>query len=183
MTRRQLTVKAKMVQRRQEIIKELWPNHDPAYVWDRLKSDGYTTIPRCMPYILDILNQLSSGNPLASTYLTLWCHSYDEGLVEIKSEQEIAFESGFKGQRAISTWRDKMKKVKECGFIATEKGKFGAYNYVLLYNPFYVIKQHYKSGSGLISKESYLALVERAQIIGAKDLNKDINLPKMATGE
>jgi hypothetical protein len=123
-----------------------------------------------MSYILDILNQLSSGNPLAATYLTLWCHVYDEGLVEIKSEQELAFESGFKGQRAVATWRTKMKALKDLNFIAAEKGKFGDYNYVLIYNPFKVVKHHHKSGSGLISKDSYMALLERTQVIKAKDL-------------
>jgi len=170
MSRNNSVIKREMETRRQELIKELWPSLDFRHVWHRKRSDGYTTIPRCMSYILDMLNQLSSGNPLASTYLTLWCHVYDEGLVEIKSEQELAFESGFKGQRSVATWKGKMKILKDLRFIEAEKGKYGDYNYVLIYNPFYIVKYHYKSGSGLISKDSYLSLVERAQVIKAKDL-------------
>ena len=82
----------------------------------------------------------------------------------------MAFECGFKGQRAVTTWKSKMKALKELGFIDSQKGKCGEYNYVLLLNPFLVIKQHYKSGVTFINKESYLALVERAQETGEKSL-------------
>lgn len=164
-------VKQKMEARRKTLIEELWPNMSTRVRWHRKKSDGWITTPRCMPYILDILDQLSAGSPLAATYLTLWCHSYDEGLVEVKSETEMAFESGFKGQRAVSTWKGKMKVLKELKFIEIEKGKYGDYSYVLLYNPFHVIKELYKSGNKLINKDSWVALVQRAQEVGAKDLD------------
>jgi hypothetical protein len=165
-------IREKMENRRLELIEELWPGLDPKVTWHRLRAKGFITIPRCMPYILDILNQLSAGNPLSTAYLTLWCHSHDEGLVEIKNEQEIAFECGFKGQRAVATWKNKMKVLKEYGFIDAHNGKCGDYSYVLIYNPFRIIKEIYKSGNKLIAKESYIALVQRAQEVGAKDINE-----------
>lgn len=170
MADRNSKIKEKMESRRLELIEELWPENDPSKQWHRKTSDGWSTVPRCMPYILDILNQLSSGNPLSSAYLALWCRSYDEGLVEIKSEQEMAFESGFKGQRAVSTWKGKMKMLKDLKFIDARKGKFGEYSFVLLYNPFHVIKELRKNGNSLINEDSYVALMQRAQEIGAKDL-------------
>lgn len=168
---RKATVAKKMEAKREELLDELWPDLDPKDVWHRKRSDGFITIPRCMSLILDMLNQLSNGNPLASTYLTLWCHTHDEMLVEVKDEKSIAFEAGFKGQRAVATWKSKMKGLKKLGFIDSHAGKSGEFNYVLLFNPFHVIKRHHKSESGLINKESYLALIERAHAIGASDLN------------
>lgn len=161
---------AKMAERRTNIRNGVWPDLDPKDLWDRKKSDGFTTIPRCMTYILAIIDQLSGKNPLASTYLTLWCHVYDEGFVQIRSEDEFAFESGFTGQRARTTWRNKMKKLDELGFIRTSKGKSGDFYYTLLLNPFHVLKRAYKEGSPLINKDCYLSLLERAEEIGAKDM-------------
>lgn len=160
----------KMAEQRQELLNELWPELNPKALWHRLKTKGFITIPRCMSLILDIINQLSNGNPLDSTYFALWCHTQDESLTVIKDEKSMAFECGFKGQRAVTTWKSKMKALKELGFIDSQKGKCGEYNYVLLLNPFLVIKQHYKSGVTFINKESYLALVERAQETGEKSL-------------
>lgn len=168
---RKSTVSKKMEEKRQEIIAELWPELDPKSVWHRKKSDGWTTVPRCMPLILDMLNQLSNGNPLFTTYLALWCRSHDEMLVEIKDEKVLAFESGFKGERAVATWKSKMKALMELGFIDARGGRSGDYSYVIIFNPFQIVKKHYKSGSGPINQKSYIALMERAQEVGAKDLS------------
>lgn len=160
----------RMADRRTNLRNEVWQDLDPKDLWNRKKSDGYTTIPRCMTYILAIIDQLSEKNPLASTYLVLWCHVFDEGFVQIRSEDEFAFESGFTGQRARTTWRNKMKKLEELGFIRTSKGKSGDFYYTLLLNPFHVIKKEYKKGNSLINKDTYFSLLERADEIGAKDM-------------
>lgn len=161
---------ARMAERRINLRDEVWPEVDPVAIWNRRKSDGYTTIPRCMTYILAIIDQLSGKNPLASTYLTLWCHVFDEGFIQIKNEDEFAFESGFTGQRAKTTWRNKMKTLAKLGFIRTSRGRSGDYYYTLLINPFHVIKKEYKEGNSLINKDAYFSLLERAEEIGAKDL-------------
>jgi hypothetical protein len=161
---------ARMVERRINLRAEVWPDLDPKALWNRKKSDGYTTIPRCMTYILTLIDQLSGKNPLASTYLTLWCHVFDEGFVQIKSEEEFAFESGFTGQRARTTWRNKMKALNELGFIDSSKGKSGDFYYTLIVNPFHIIKKTYLEGSQLISKDTYFSFVERADEVGARDL-------------
>ena len=35
---------------------QLWPGLDEARLWTRLKKDGFTTIPRTMPLILQIMD-------------------------------------------------------------------------------------------------------------------------------
>lgn len=98
---------------------ELWPELDENRLWNRKKENGFITIPRTMTYIIQILDSLSKGKPLGSTYLTIWCHLFDESFLVIENPKSFAFESGFQGQRCEDTWKKRMKKLQELGFINT----------------------------------------------------------------
>lgn len=115
------------------------------------------------------MNSLTEkGKTVADVYLTLWCRVFDESLVEIKSVEELAIESGFSGQRAVSTWKSRMRKLEELGFISIKDGGIGEFSYVLVFNSYNVIKPH--NDSGLVQQAKYTALFARAQDVGAKDL-------------
>ncbi len=38
---------------------ELWPNLSDDALWLRKKSNGFTTMPRTMPFIMNIMDKLS----------------------------------------------------------------------------------------------------------------------------
>jgi hypothetical protein len=40
--------------------------------------------------------------------LDLWCRAFDDYVVEVRDEYEAAFSSGYEGQRAIRTWRERL---------------------------------------------------------------------------
>jgi hypothetical protein len=82
----------------------------------------------------------------------------------------MAYESGFTGQRAVYTWKDRMKNLTEIGFIKSASGASGEFSYVLILNPYYVVKEIKKGRSPHISSELYNALYQRSLDIGAKDL-------------
>ncbi|EKO5177110.1 hypothetical protein [Vibrio cholerae] len=139
-------------------------------LWDRTKQTGFTTIPRTFPLVAQIMDELAEkGKPVSSAYFALWCRVFDESLVEIKNPGQLATESGFSGQRAISTWNGRMAKLVELGFIQAEEGPLGSYEYVLIYNPYLIIKKLYDEKR--VSKQKYISLFTRAQEIGAGDLN------------
>ena len=158
----------KIIEKNLNLRNQLWPDLDENLLWIRTEKKGFTTIPRTMPYILQIMDELVSGKPVSKTYLTLWCRVFDESFVEVKSPSEFAFESGFTGERAISVWKTRMKQLKEIGFIDTKSGASGEYNFILLFNPYVVIKNLKEKKS--ISERFYNALFARSQEIGATDL-------------
>ncbi|HHK9005631.1 TPA: hypothetical protein ACQZEI_004968 [Escherichia coli] len=81
-------------ERRQDLIEKLWED-DEIDTWHRLENDGYSTVPRYLPLIGDLMDGLSKGSPLSTTYLALWFRVSDEGLIEIRDKAALAFESGF----------------------------------------------------------------------------------------
>ena len=156
----------KMQSRNLELRNQFWPDINSETLWVRTQKKGFTTIPRPMPLILQIMDNLAhKGKPVSQTYLNLWCRVFDESIIEIRNEQEMAFEAGFTGQRAVTTWHSRMKSLVDMGFINVKTGSAGKYQYVLILNPYLVIKKFEKVKK--IPEQLSTALFSRAQEIGA----------------
>lgn len=155
--------------RRTTLRQNLWPDVTDEMLWLRKQRTGFTTIPRAMPLIGQILDTLSGkGFPLMSTYLTLWCWVFDEGIVEIRNPREMAHEAGFSGPRAEATWRTRMRRLAEYGFIRAKPGLAGDFQYVLLLNPMQRIRELYADKDQDLV---YNALLGRLAQVGADDMD------------
>jgi hypothetical protein len=161
----------KISEKQLALRQKLWPDINDNNLWLRTKSDGFITIPRLMPLILQIMDELSKGKPVSLTYLEIWCRSFDECFITLNKQDELAFCSGFKGQRALSTWRNRLQILKEIGFIDIKSGPSGPMSYALLLNPYNVIKNLYEKNQNLINEDTFNALYARAIDIGANDLD------------
>ncbi|WP_337238024.1 hypothetical protein [Salmonella enterica] len=162
------TAAQKMQEKRLSIRDQIWGEDEieKKKLWSRLTHDGFTTIPRTMPYLMRIMDKESgSGTPVSSTYLALWCNVFDENFLEIKEKRRYAFESGFSGERAVTTWTNRMRKLENLGFIVAREGIEGEFSYVLLINPLEVIKNIYTEKP---KDEMYNALITRMSDVGAK---------------
>jgi len=162
---------SKIAIRQLKLREKLWPDLDKKRLCLRKERDGFTTIPRTMPLILSIVDSMSKGKPLSSTYLELWCRAHDECLVTLSKQEELAFHAGFTGQRAVTTWRDRLRSIAQLGFIETKPGPAGELSYALLVNPYQVIKKHHGHKHSGITEAAYNALQQRAIDIGADDLD------------
>lgn len=158
---------SKMTKMNLELRETLWPNLKSGALWSRQRNDGYTTMPRTMPQIMQIMDSLANGKPVSQTYLGFWCRVFDESLIEIKNERELAYEAGFSGERAVTTWHSRVKVLVDMGFIDAKPGPAGKYNYVLIFNPYEVIKMLHIARK--IPEQLYIALFRRTQEVGASD--------------
>jgi hypothetical protein len=161
----------KIAQRQMELRNRLWPTHHDGHVWRRQAHDGFMTLPRTMPLILEIMNDLAGGQPVSTTYLELWGRAYDESFVTLSKPREMAFHAGFGGQRGERTWRGRMKLLAQLGFIDIKEGPSGPMSYALILNPYLVIRRHMQQGHPGVRADKYNALIQRAGEIGAADLD------------
>jgi hypothetical protein len=168
MNARQAVVRAKKINRKYLNMRaELWPDVDDEMLWNRKENDGFITIPRAMPYILYIMDTMTVGKPISSVYFSLWCRVYDQSFIIINDTNVMALEAGFATQRGLTAWNSRMKLLVELGFIDAKAGASGNYHYVLLLNPYKVLRKHYDQNK--IPKNAYYnALVERVTSIGAE---------------
>lgn len=147
----------------------LWPAA-ASVVWDRKAHKGFTTIPKTMPMLLRIMDEMTKGAPVSSTYMTLWCSTWDNGFVQVIKPSEMAFASGFGGQRGEHTWAARMKKLEELHFISLKAGKAGPMTHALIHNPHLILRWHHDNKTPGLVESSYNALVALALEVGAMDL-------------
>ncbi|MDE0344478.1 MAG: hypothetical protein OXI66_01680 [Boseongicola sp.] len=147
----------------------LWPELDEARLWSRERSDGWLSVPRPMPLLMKIMDSLSKGKPVSSTYLDLWCRTYDDSFIIANKDREMAYFSGFSGERAVRTWTMRMRTLKDLGFIDIKSGPNGPISYVLIFNPYLVVRQLYEAGQ--INESFFNSLAQRMIEIGAHDLS------------
>lgn len=154
----------------------LWPGAEP-WLWHRTANKGFATIPKTMPLILQIMDDLSNGKPLSSTYLSLWCETWDNSMVNVSKHQEMAHAAGFTGQRATYTWGGRMQLLHTLGFIDIKPGKSGPISHVLIWNPHRIIRLHHENKTPGLVEANFNALLERALEIGANDMIDQVAQP------
>ena len=163
---------SKIAQRRQAMRAELWPDLDSSKLWDRKESDGWLSVPRAMPLLLRIVDSLcDKGKPASSAYLDLWCRTFDDSFVFVNKDREMAVSSGFTGERAVRTWGTRVHSLKELGFIDIKEGPNGPISYILLFNPYLVVRAH--RDKERVSDLLYNSLRQRMIDVGAQDLDAD----------
>lgn len=152
-----------------EIRNSVWPGLDEGDLWSWQKSDGWLNIPRALPIILQIMDNMSKGKPVSSTYLDLWCRTFDDSFVIASKPREMAFFSGFTGERAERTWASRIAILKSLGFIDVQSGSNGPISYILIRNPYHALRDLH--GAGKIDATSWNALREKMIEIRAKDFD------------
>jgi hypothetical protein len=157
-----------------ELRKKFWPLITDEDLWLRKERTGFATLPRSMPLIILIMDGMNKGSPVGAVYLALWCQVMDEQFIEVRSDKDMAFASGFDGERAVRTWRDRMKRLKADGFIDYLPGPNGEITYVLLLNPYHVIRRHKELRHPAITEMRYNALIARTHEIRATELSETL---------
>ncbi|WP_371232344.1 hypothetical protein ACAW63_05895 [Pseudomonas sp. QE6] len=155
----------KMAERAQQLMSIHFPNVAPIWLWHRKTNDGYSTIPRTMPIAMQAIDMQSKGQPAGHTLFCLWARSPDHAFVTVEHPATFAAEAGFLGERAVDTWRRRMKKLRELNFIATKSGPSGDFHYVLLLNPNAAVE--WMRSTGKVQDVVYARFIDRLIEVGA----------------
>ena len=161
-------VRDKIERQTKRLRDSLWPDAQ-SRIWHYSASPGWLNVPRSMPVIMRVLDSLTKGQPVSATYLELWCRTYNDGFMTASRPREMAFFSGFDGERAQRTWLTRIKKLHELGFIDVKEGPSGPVSYILVENPYTPLRK--LRDDGMISDRFWNALIARMIEIGADDLD------------
>jgi hypothetical protein len=148
-------------------FEQIWPGFTQRDFWDRLKCDGYISLPKTFPLICVYMDCLEKGGPISPAYLSLWANTFDLPCVEIRDEALMAMESGFSGQRPVDTWKKRMQSLERWGFIES-RGGLRDFQFVLLPNPHLVVKIIHEAGKVAYEKERRESIY---RILVSKDID------------
>ena len=82
----------------------------------------------------------------------------------------MAFHAGFEGQRALRTWKDRVPRLANLGFIRLKPGPLGDLCYAVFFNPYHVVKRAYLDGN--VQERKWQALIFRANEVRSFDLDE-----------
>lgn len=156
--------------KRTQLRNQLWPGSEE-WIWDfsdKEKVIGFATVPRLLPLVIHLIQQLVSGEKGGDptpVYLELWCRDFGQGYVSVTDEAECAYASGYASRRAVRTWRGHMERLNELGFIKVQPDGNREYGNVLLLNPLAVCHRIHQDGK--TPEGWWSAFTKRASTIGA----------------
>ncbi len=163
--RQAMAKRMKMTERAQQQMALHFPGMDPAFIWHRKTNDGFTTVPRTLPIIMQAIDMQSKGNPAGHTLMCLWARSPDTPFLTIENPATFAAEAGFQGERAVDTWRKRMRRLRELSMFQTKPGPSGDFHYVLLINPNAAVE--WMRTQGWVQDGLYARFIDRLMEVGA----------------
>jgi len=142
-----------------------FPQADVLELWTGKDERGYFSAPRTLPLIVRLISGLSKKTIDPTTvYLDLLSRHMGGGIVEMGAEEDHAYSSGYGGNRAPRTWRDRMKELERLGFIEVKKRGPRPYGYVLLIHPALAVKR--LRDKGAVSDEWWEVYISRQMEVG-----------------
>ena len=155
----------KMADRAEQQLGLHFPEIPSTLLWRRKSNDGFTTVPRPLPIAMQVIDARSKGAPAGHALFCLWARAPDNPLVIVENPATFAAEAGFTGERAVDTWRKRMKTLREHGFIATKRGPSGDFHFILLLNPNIAVEM--MRARGFVQDGLYGRFLDRVADIGA----------------
>lgn len=159
------TRRLKMAERAQQQLALHFPDVPETLLWRRKSNDGFTTVPRPLPIAMQAIDETSKGAPAGHSLFCLWARAPDNPLVIVENPATFAAETGFTGERAVDTWRKRMRTLRDLSFIRTKPGPSGEFHFILLLNPNIAMELMRKKG--LVQDGLYGRFLERVADVGA----------------
>lgn len=114
----------------------LWPNSE-AWVFIPGHSKGFAQIPRVVPLVARLINELGGKENAGSLYQVLWSHDWGQGIVEIRNSKALLYEAGYatKGGRAERTWRERLAILRSLWLVVPGGLEYDDESHLLLIDP------------------------------------------------
>lgn len=156
-----------MTERAQQQKDLHFPTVPEPWLWHRKSNDGFTTVPRTLPLVMQAVDAKSKGQPAGHTLFCLWARSPDHPLLSIENPSTFATEAGFVGERAVDTWRKRMRCLRDLKLIANKPGGSGEFHYILLLNPNAAMEWMRVNSPNGVSDAIYARFLDRLAEVGA----------------
>lgn len=144
-------------------------------VYDHTQHDGFATIPKVMPLIFQIMDEVSKDK-LSMVYFDLFCFVFNtkEGYLTALIPKSRAYYAGLHGQRATYIWIERMRKLKDLGFILTKEGESGEFHHVMIVNPLRVVHAITKDPPKHLDKVLVQTYISRLREAGTEPDSLDV---------
>lgn len=142
----------------------LWP--DAASAVFPSAVGGWAKMPRTVPMIAALLDELGGKDKPGRLYIALWTYDYGDGFVEVPDPVHIAAEAGYISPRAERTFNERMKQLRELGFIRSSPIGSREFGFVLLLDPHRTVANIRYTKPGVIREDWWSIFAARCASVG-----------------
>jgi hypothetical protein len=139
-------------------------------------TGGWAQMPRTVPLMSALIDELGGRNKAGRLYITLWAYEMGDGFVEVPDPAQLALESGYITNRAERTFNERIAILRELGFVRTARLGLREHGFVLLLDPHPVVMAIREKSPERVPERWWTAFVARCGAIG-------LNLPGDAVAE
>lgn len=160
----------------------MWPDAEMR-LWHPKRHGGFITIPKTLPFLGRMMDEMSKNFPVSETYNALWCWTWDNNaFIRLNRMDEMAFAAGFTGQRGVRTFQDRLRRLETMGFVELKAAGNSKMAFAYLPNPHVVMFRLYdaltspgarpemKEVARGLQEGTFNAFLARAQELGSKDV-------------
>jgi hypothetical protein len=158
--------RSRLIERHLAQRDQIWPDAADR-VWNWSDNKGYVHMPRLLPLVMQLIRHVNPKINPSLVYLELWSRCLDGGFLELDDEEAHAYASGYDGQRAVRTWRERMRELERLGFIESRRSGNREFGFVLIPDPLHICVELKKRGRPRVPDAWWTAFLSRAKKIGA----------------
>jgi hypothetical protein len=126
--------------KRTKTRKRIWPDSD-ALIFSPNEAKGFARVPRVVPLVARLVNELGAPINAGQLYQVLWAHDWGDGVVEIKNFRTLLFEAGYteRTSRTERTWRERISLLRDHGLVQVARNGLDEFGFVLLIDPYLAV--------------------------------------------
>lgn len=140
---------------------------------------GFAQVPRVVPLVAALINEIGGRENAGSLYQVLWAHDWGQGIVEVKSPRSLLFQAGYTGStgRADRTWQERVAILVSLGLVQTRPSGIEQHGFILLRDPYRAVLDLHDRNPNRIPKNWMLAFDSFAM-----DYNVDLRAARTREG-
>jgi hypothetical protein len=125
-------------EKRAKLREMVFPN-SKSLIWTTETGKGWTNMPRTISLICTLIRHLSPKLDPSRVYFDLWCRNFEEGIIEIGNESDVATSCGYAGTRRVRSWQERVNALYELGFIRIAPIGSRKYGFILMHHPHLIV--------------------------------------------
>lgn len=170
----------RLILRRRAKRDSLWPDA-PGVVFTPA-TGGWAQMPRTVPMIASLVDELGGRDKAGRLYITLWAYELGDGFVEVPDPAQLALEAGYVTNRAERTFNERIAILRGLGLLRTARLGLREHGFVLLLDPHLVVAGIRDQNPDSVPERWWTAFVSRCGNIGIR-LPGDVGPEEQAEAE
>ncbi len=156
----------RMILRRRAKRDSLWV--DAPNVVFNSATGGWSQMPRTIPMIASLVDELGGRDKAGRLYITLWAYELGDSFVEVPDPAQLALEAGYVTNRAERSFNERIAILRSLGLVRTARLGLREHGFVLLLDPHPIVTAIREADPQRVPEHWWTAFTARCGAVGIR---------------